>query len=83
MVIDFEHLRRWETEEAWEARARTRETRASSADMVLRCRGSLAADLEMIESDLRRSLVVEIEVVGRVNSDGLERSIFFFFDFSF
>lgn len=31
----YEHLRLWETEEVWEARARMRETRASSGDILL------------------------------------------------
>jgi hypothetical protein len=87
MRIDAKHLRLWEREEAWEARARTRETRASRADMALRRGGSLAVELVMIENELLGFLLgVEIEILGgdKVKSEGLQlqRSIFFFFFFS-
>lgn len=80
MRIDVKHLRLWEREEAWEARARTRDTRASRADMALRRGGSLAVELVMIENELLGFLGVEIEVLGgdKVKSEGLQlqRSIF-------
>lgn len=66
MVIDSEHVRLWERAEAWEARARTKETRASKADIGLRRGGavarSVAVELVMIERDLLEFLGVEIEV---------------------
>lgn len=83
MRIDAKHLRLWEREEAWEARARTRETRASKADMALRRGGSLAVELVMIENEVFGFLGVEIEILGgdKVKSEGLQlqRSIFYFF----
>jgi hypothetical protein len=74
MRIDVKNLRLWEREEAWEARARTRETRASRADMALRRGGSLAVELVMIENELLGFLGVEIEVLGgdKVKSEGLQ-----------
>lgn len=55
---------RWEREEAWEARAKTREIRASRADMVLRRCVGVVELVVMIESDLLGFLGVEVEVLS-------------------
>lgn len=74
MMIDGEHVRLWERAEAWEARAKTRETRASMADMGLRRVGavarSLAVELVTIRVDLLLGFLrVEIEVPCIVNTE--------------
>lgn len=54
----FKHLRRWETAEAWVARAATREIRASRADMVLlRCGGDGAVAARSVAMEIVVSLL--------------------------
>lgn len=73
MVVDSEHVRLWERAEAWEARARTRETRASKADIGLRRGGAVArsgaVELVIIERDPLGFVGVEIEVPRIVNTE--------------